>query len=182
MFMIETVDEIRHFYQFTGAAQSSYPLSQSRSDPAKPQQPMEFLGLLVIGFLIALIVLPFVALAKASRAKRSVDDLAKILSSLENELRNLRPQTVSAVKQEAPVAAPEPTVEAVPPPIPAITPPPAVPKAMPEPPQSRESCSNRGRRKSPNRPNRRSIGSSSWAPNCSRGSAGSRFSSVSHFS
>jgi hypothetical protein len=37
MFMIERVDEIRHFYQFTVAAQSSYPLSQSWSDPAKPQ-------------------------------------------------------------------------------------------------------------------------------------------------
>jgi hypothetical protein len=34
--LIETVDEIRHFYQFTVPAQSSYPLSQSRSDPAKP--------------------------------------------------------------------------------------------------------------------------------------------------
>jgi len=34
--LIETVDEIRHFYQFTVAAQSSYPLSQSRIDPAKP--------------------------------------------------------------------------------------------------------------------------------------------------
>jgi hypothetical protein len=29
--LIETVDEIRHFYQFTVAAQSSYPLSQLRS-------------------------------------------------------------------------------------------------------------------------------------------------------
>jgi hypothetical protein len=26
--MIESVDEIRHFYQFTVAAQNSYPLSQ----------------------------------------------------------------------------------------------------------------------------------------------------------
>ena len=86
--LIEIVDEIRHFYQFTVSAQSSYPLSQSRSDPAKPQQPMEFLGFLIIGFLIAILVLPFVALAKAKRAKRGVDDLARRLSSLENELRN----------------------------------------------------------------------------------------------
>ena len=111
--LIEIVDEIRHFYQFTVSAQSSYPLSQSRSDPAKPQQPMEFLGFLVIGFLIAILVLPFVALAKAKRAKRGVDDLARRLSSLENELRNLRPQTVSSVQPETPAAAPEPRVEVV---------------------------------------------------------------------
>ena len=95
---------------------------------------MEFLGFLIIGFLIAILVLPFVALAKAKRARRGVDDLARRLSSLENELRNLRPQTGSAVQPEAPVAAPEPRVEAVPPPIPAITPAPVVSKATPEPP------------------------------------------------
>src|SRR6476660_211032 len=132
MFMIERVDEIRHFYQFTVAAQSSYPLLQSRSDPAKPQQPMEFLGFLVIGLLIAILVLPFVALAKANRAKRAVDDLARRLSSLENELRNLRPQTVSAVQPEAPVVTPEPRVEAIPSPISAMTPAPVVSKATPE--------------------------------------------------
>src|SRR6476661_8303443 len=95
---------------------------------------MEFLGFLIIGFLIAILVLPFVALAKAKRAKRGVDDLAKRLSSLENELRNLRPQTASAVQPEAPVLAPEPRVEAVPAPIPSTTSAPAVSKAMPEPP------------------------------------------------
>jgi len=95
---------------------------------------MEFLGFLVIGFLIAILVLPFVALAKAKRAKRGVDDLARRLSSLENELRNLRPQTVSAVQPEAPVAAPEPKVEAVPSPVPAMTAAPIVSKATPEPP------------------------------------------------
>src|SRR5262245_26141336 len=134
MFMIERIDEIRHFYQFILAAQSRYPLSRNSSDPAKPQQPMEFLGFLVIGFLIAILVLPFVALAKANRAKRGVDDLVKRLSSLENELRNLRPQTVSAVQPAAPVATPEPRVEAAPPPIPAITPAPVVSTATPEPP------------------------------------------------
>src|SRR5215211_6259610 len=103
MFIIERVDEIRHFYQFTVAAQSRYPLSQSQIDPAKPQRPMEVLGFLVIGFVIAILVLPFVALAKASRAKRGVDDLMKRLSSLENELRNLRPQTTSAVQPAVPV-------------------------------------------------------------------------------
>src|SRR6476620_787290 len=95
---------------------------------------MEFQGFLVIGLVIAILVLPFVALAKANRAKRAVADLARRLSSLENELRNLRPQTVSAVQPEAPVAAAAPTVEAVPSPIPAMTPAPVVSKAMPEPP------------------------------------------------
>src|SRR5881392_2360919 len=130
MFMIERVDEIRHFYQFTVATQSSYPLSHSRSDPAKPQQPMEFLGLLIIGFVIAILVLPFVALWKANRAKHAVDDLVKRLSSLENELRNLRPQTVSAAQSEVAVAAPQPRVEAVPTMIPA----PVVSTATPQPP------------------------------------------------
>src|SRR6476661_6331090 len=129
--LIEIVDENPHFYQFTVGAQSRYPLSQSRSDPGKPQQPMEFLGFLIIGFLIAILVLPFVALAKAKRAKRGVDDLARRLSSLENELRNLRPQTVSAVQPEVPAAASEPTVEAVSSPIPAITPAPVVSKTTP---------------------------------------------------
>src|SRR6266480_6727908 len=95
---------------------------------------MEFLGFLIIGFVIAILVLPFVALSKANRAKHAVDDLVKRLSSLENELRNLRPQTVSAVQPEAPVLAPEPRVEAVRPPIPAMTPDPVVSKATPEPP------------------------------------------------
>src|SRR6476469_9628267 len=134
MFMIERVDEIRHFYQFTVAAQSSYPLSQSRSNPAKPQPPMEFLGFLIIGLVIAILVLPFVALAKANRAKRAVADLARRLSSLENELRNLRPQAASAVQPEASVVTPKPRVEAVPSPIPAMTPAPVVSTATPEPP------------------------------------------------
>jgi uncharacterized membrane protein len=134
MFMIERVDEIRHFYQFTVAAQSSYPVSQSWSNPAKPQQPMEFLGLLIIGFCIALLILPFVALAKANRAKRAVADLARRLSSLENELRHSRPQPVSAVQPAAPVMAPELRVEAIAPLIPAMTPAPLVSKATPEPP------------------------------------------------
>src|SRR6266550_5170731 len=134
MFMIERVDEIRHFYQFTVAAQSSYPLSQSRSNPAKPQQPMEFLGFLIIGLVIGILVLPFVALAKAIKAKRIVDDLSRRLSSLEKEVRNLRRQTVSAVKPEAPLAVPDPRVEAVPAPIPAMTPAPVVSKTTPKPP------------------------------------------------
>ncbi|HXI75109.1 MAG TPA: hypothetical protein VNG94_05950, partial [Pyrinomonadaceae bacterium] len=95
---------------------------------------MELLGFLVIGLVIAILVLPFVALAKANRAKRGVDDLVKRLSSLENELRNLRPQTVSAMQPEPAAGAPEPKVEAVPSPSPAMTSAPVVSKAMPEPP------------------------------------------------
>src|SRR5262249_8020226 len=95
---------------------------------------MEFLGFLVIGFLIAILVLPLIALAKANRAKRGVDDLVKRLSSLEDELRNLRPQTVSAVKSEASVPAPAPRMEAGPPPIPAMAPAAVVSKETPEPP------------------------------------------------
>src|SRR5215467_1529599 len=122
MFIIERVDEIRHFYQFTAATQSRYPLSQSWSDPAKPQQPMELLGFLIIGLAIAILVLPFVALAKANRAKRGVADLVKRVTSLENELSNLRPQEVSTAQPVAPVAAPEPKVEVVAPTIPAVIP------------------------------------------------------------
>jgi uncharacterized membrane protein len=95
---------------------------------------MEFLGLLVIGFVIAILVLPFVALAKANRAKRGVEDIAKRLSSLENELRNLRPETVSVVLPAAPVATAETRVELVPPPEPAVTPATAVSKASSQPP------------------------------------------------
>src|SRR5262252_1919028 len=91
---------------------------------------MEFLGFLVIGLVIAILVLPFVALAKANRTKRVVQDLAERVASLENELRNLRPHTVSSVQPEARVAAPEPTAEPAPAPMPAI----AISNATPEPP------------------------------------------------
>jgi len=92
---------------------------------------------------IAIFVLPFVALAKANNAKRTVDDLVTRLSSLENELRNLRPQTVAAVKTEPPVTAPAPTAEPVAPPLAVVTPaqvpsgtapePPPIPKELLEP-------------------------------------------------
>src|SRR5215212_5780892 len=95
---------------------------------------MEFLGFFVIGFAIAIIVLPFVALAKANRAKRAVADLTSRLSSVENELRNLRPQTISAEQPEAPMAAPKPKVKAIPTPLAAAPPAPVVSKITPEPP------------------------------------------------
>src|SRR5438067_8351636 len=94
---------------------------------------MELLVLFIIGLLIAIAVLPFVALAKANSAKRGVDDLVTRLSSLENEVRNLRPEVVPALQPEVAVAAMEavllpvpittvavivPEKESVPPPIP----------------------------------------------------------------
>jgi len=78
---------------------------------------MELLVLFIIGLLIAIIILPFVALAKAKSAKRNVDDLAARLSSLENEVRNLRPEVVPAVQPEVAMAA----MEAVPIPVPIAT-------------------------------------------------------------
>jgi hypothetical protein len=40
--MIERVDEIRHFYQFTVAAQSSYPLSHSWGIQQNPNNQWNF--------------------------------------------------------------------------------------------------------------------------------------------
>src|SRR5206468_12737860 len=71
---------------------------------------MELLILFIIGLLIVIFILPFVALAKANTAKRGVDDLVTRLSSLENEVRSLRRQTVPVPKSEA--------VEAITPPLP----------------------------------------------------------------
>jgi hypothetical protein len=124
MFMIESVDEIRNFYQLTSAAQSSYPLQQSRKF-GLPSKQMELLLLFTIALLIAILVLPFVALAKANRAQRGLDDLAARLSSLENEARNLQPHAVPAPTSEAAAVAPK--AFAVPPGLPITTPTPAVP-------------------------------------------------------
>src|SRR5436305_2910410 len=75
---------------------------------------MELLVLFFIGLLIAILVLPFVALAKANSAKRGVDDLVTRLSSLENEVRNLRPEIVPALQPEVAVAAMEAVLLPVP--------------------------------------------------------------------
>src|SRR5438876_10762815 len=75
---------------------------------------MELFILLIIGLLIVIFILPFVALAKANTVKRGVDDLVTRLSSLENEVRSLRRQTVPVPKSEAVEA----TAEAIPPPRP----------------------------------------------------------------
>jgi hypothetical protein len=95
---------------------------------------MEFLILLFIGLVIAIFVLPFVALAKANSAKRGVEDLLRRLSSLENELRNLRPQTVAALKTEAPVTAPAPELQSVAPPLKIAPPAPVASATALEPP------------------------------------------------
>jgi hypothetical protein len=68
---------------------------------------MEFLVLLLIGLLIAILVLPFVALAKANSAKRGVDNLATRLSSLEKEVRSLGGHLAPAPEPEAAVTAPK---------------------------------------------------------------------------
>src|SRR5215475_2955828 len=83
---------------------------------------MELLVLFVIGLLIAIVVLPFIALAKAKSAMTIIDGLATRLSSLEDQVHSLRQQT-------APVSKPEPTtavVEAVPPSLPITKPAPVV--------------------------------------------------------
>src|SRR6059036_1185760 len=73
---------------------------------------MELLILMVVGLLIAICVLPFVALAKANSAKRGLDDLATRLSSLETEVRSLGRHTSPAPQSEEAVVP----VKAVPPP------------------------------------------------------------------
>ena len=95
---------------------------------------MEFLGFFIIGIAIALLVLPFVAVAKAIKAKRIAEDLSRRLTSLEKEVRDLRPQTVAAVKPEAPVTAPAPIEEAVVAPISVVTPAPVASEPTPQPP------------------------------------------------
>src|SRR5438128_1604153 len=94
---------------------------------------MEPLILLLIAFLILIVVLPFVAIAKANAAKRTVDDLLARLSSVEEALR----QSASLAKPGAPVS-PSP---AIPPPLPVTAPaavreapkelePPPIPQAL----------------------------------------------------
>ena len=62
---------------------------------------MELLVLFIVALLIAIFILPFVALAKANSAKRGLDDLAMRLSSLENEVLSLGRHTTPAPKSEA---------------------------------------------------------------------------------
>ena len=80
---------------------------------------MELLILFIVGLLIAILVLPFVALAKANSTKRGLDDLATRLSSLENEVRTLGRHTTQGPQPEAAVAAPK--AFWVPPPAPITT-------------------------------------------------------------
>src|SRR5437868_245659 len=95
---------------------------------------MEFLILILIGFLIAIVVLPSIAIAKANSAKRGLDDLAKRLSSLEKELRNLQAQSISSVKTEAPATAPAPLMQSVAPLFQVVTPVPVASETAPGPP------------------------------------------------
>ena len=95
---------------------------------------MEFLIFILIGFLIAIVVLPSIALARATSAKRGLDDLVKRLSSLEKELRNLQAQSVSSVKTEAPATAPAPIMQSVAPLFQVVTPVPVASETAPGPP------------------------------------------------
>src|SRR5882724_6409394 len=85
---------------------------------------MELLILFSIGLLIAICVLPFVALAKANTAKRALDDLAARLSSLEKEVRGFERDTVPIPESQAGVAA----TETAPTPVRITTPAPDVPE------------------------------------------------------
>src|SRR5437773_6785921 len=91
---------------------------------------MELLILFVIGLLIAICVLPFVALAKANTAKRALDDLAARLSSLEKEVRGFERDTAPIPESQAAVAA----TETVPPPVRIATAAPAEPEKESVPP------------------------------------------------
>ena len=91
---------------------------------------MELLILFSIGLLIAICVLPFVALAKANTAKRALDDLAARLSSLEKEVRGFERDTVPIPESQAAVA---PT-ETAPPPVRITTPASDVPEKESVPP------------------------------------------------
>jgi hypothetical protein len=92
---------------------------------------MELLILLLIGLLILIVVLPFVAIAKANVAKRDIDALLARLSLVEKDVRILRGESVPAAKREMPaipplpVAAPALVREA-----PKKTEPPPVPKEL----------------------------------------------------
>jgi hypothetical protein len=90
---------------------------------------MELLILLVLGLLIMIFVLPFVAMAKANAAKRDVADLTTRLLLVENELRGLRRPAVPPAAPAPATAAPK--VEPGPPPLPVITP---IPEEKPGPP------------------------------------------------
>ncbi len=91
---------------------------------------MELLILLLIGLLIAILVLPFVALSKANAAKRGVDDLVNRLSSLENQVCNLRRDIFPAPKSEGAAAV----VESATPPLPITTAAPVAQEKKSEPP------------------------------------------------
>jgi uncharacterized membrane protein len=137
MFMIESVDEIRNFYQLTSAAQSSYPLQQSRIFDL-PSKHMELFILFIVALLIAILVLPFIALAKANSAKRSIDGLATRLSSLEDEVHSLRRHGTAASEPEAAAAM----VKAVPSPPPILTSAPVIRQEKSVPPPIPEKFTN----------------------------------------
>src|ERR1044071_3909 len=110
---------------------------------------MEILILLLFGLLVSVVMLPFVAMAKANATKRAIDDLAARVSSLENEMRALQARAVPPMETqrvtEQPVAAKTPTV---PPPLPVtfpVSPPPPEKRAEPPPIPQRPAASARAK-------------------------------------
>src|SRR5688572_30341496 len=94
---------------------------------------MEFLALLLICLLIAIVVMPFVAFAKANEAQRRADVLSDRLARFESELRKLKRQDESETKQAPPpvVVPPAERPEVKAPPVGPTQPP--VESARPEP-------------------------------------------------
>src|SRR5438093_2383905 len=91
---------------------------------------MELLIVFVIGLLIAICVLPFVALAKGNTAKRALDTFAARLSSLEKEVRGFEGDTVPIPESQAAME----TMETVPPLVQITTRAPALPEKESVPP------------------------------------------------
>src|SRR5260370_31344669 len=99
---------------------------------AESNRQMELLVLLLIGLLILIVVLPFVAMSKASAAKRSVDDLFTRLLTVENDVRTLRRQnSSSATRPQAQSSETAARTETSPPPPPAISVQPTPEQAQP---------------------------------------------------
>jgi uncharacterized membrane protein len=105
---------------------------------------MELVIVLLVGLLIAIIVMPFVAMAKASAAQRHANDLSRQIDALERRINQLA--AAPLVSKQEPATQVQPAAEPAKAPVehhqPAWTPLPQTPKpepaAMPTPSQPRE--------------------------------------------
>ncbi len=95
---------------------------------------MEPLVVLLIGVLIAIVVMPFVALFKAIAARRIADELQQRIQSLEIELRSLRRQGAAEAKPEPALTASPLAETSRPEPAPPAVPQPAIVAPSPMPP------------------------------------------------